>query len=274
MYHLTKPQLLIDADIFAYKIASACQENTIFGDGEVHRTVNIEEMKREWVSVIERLETTLKADTKIFAFSGDTKNNFRKKFLPTYKENRKTIEKPLGLKVLRDWIKETYPDKYKCVDDLEGDDIIGIFATNPNVDTSDFIIVSTDKDFMTIPNVTFYDPDKNLTQSSDPTVAYRFFLEQVLAGDRVDNYTGIPGIGPKKAANILDKAYLNGGDLWKTTVEAYENAGLTEEDALIQARCARILHYSDYDFTKKEVILWQPTGIQECTTECSKTKAH
>jgi DNA polymerase-1 len=38
----------------------------------------------------------------------------------------------------------------------------------------------------------------------------------------------------------------------------FARAGLTAEDALLQARLARILHNDDYDHAKKEPILWTP----------------
>jgi DNA polymerase-1 len=41
-------------------------------------------------------------------------------------------------------------------------------------------------------------------------------------------------------------------------VAAFESKGLTEEDALVQARVARICRASDYDFKTKEVKLWNP----------------
>ena len=46
--------------------------------------------------------------------------------------------------------------------------------------------------------------------------------------------------------------------LWKGVVETYFTKGLTEGDALIQARLARILRHEDYDYKKKEPILWTP----------------
>jgi len=41
-------------------------------------------------------------------------------------------------------------------------------------------------------------------------------------------------------------------------VAAFESRGLTEEDALIQARVARILRADDYDFKESQPILWSP----------------
>ena len=80
-----------------------------------------------------------------------------------------------------------------------------------------------------------------------------WFYTQVLTGDSTDNYPGCPGIGPKKAADILNKELS-----WTSVVNAYLKAGLTEEDALLQARMARILQASDWNSKQQEPILWTP----------------
>ena len=48
------------------------------------------------------------------------------------------------------------------------------------------------------------------------------------------------------------------GATWATVLAAYDKAGLGEQEALVQARCARILRKSDWNSRKKEVILWTP----------------
>jgi DNA polymerase-1 len=73
-------------------------------------------------------------------------------------------------------------------------------------------------------------------------------------GDATDGYGGCPGIGPKTAEKLLDKH----GAVWKTVVDAYLKAGLTEEDAIMNARMARILRAEDWDFENNEVKLWTP----------------
>jgi len=92
-------------------------------------------------------------------------------------------------------------------------------------------------------------------------------MKQVLTGDTVDNYKGCPGIGPKKADEFLMPVHeaLLGltveehlAALWVTVTMVYESKGFTAEDALIQARCARILRHGDYNFTTEEVTLWKP----------------
>ena len=64
----------------------------------------------------------------------------------------------------------------------------------------------------------------------------------------------IPGIGPKKANNLLEGQ--KPADYWGIIVQAYKAVGLTEEDALVQARVARILRCEDYE--KGGVKLWNP----------------
>ena len=83
--------------------------------------------------------------------------------------------------------------------------------------------------------------------------ADKYFFTQVLTGDATDGYKGIPGIGPKKA-----EAILGARPHWGAVEQAYIKAGMTRDDAIQQARLARILRFSDYDSMKGEVILWTP----------------
>ena len=72
----------------------------------------------------------------------------------------------------------------------------------------------------------------------------------------MDNYPGCPGIGPVRAKRILADA----DDPWAAVVQAYEKKGLGEEDALLQARLARILQEDTWDQENKEPILWTPSS--------------
>ena len=89
-------------------------------------------------------------------------------------------------------------------------------------------------------------------------IANFHFYKQVLTGDAVDNYKGCPGIGVKRALDLLEEP-LTAEEYWSQIVTAYNKAGLTEEDAIIQARMARILRNDDYDYDKQEVKLWEPS---------------
>ena len=85
----------------------------------------------------------------------------------------------------------------------------------------------------------------------------RWFYKQTLMGDSADNYKGCPGVGPVKADKIL-KEETDEKVLWGEVVNAFEKAGLTEEDAIENARLAYLLKDGDYNFETKEVTLWQP----------------
>jgi DNA polymerase-1 len=73
-------------------------------------------------------------------------------------------------------------------------------------------------------------------------------------------------MGPVKAKAFLDRAgsipgEISGGELpetWAAIVEAFEDKELTAEDALQQARVARILRPLDWDEEAQKPILWGP----------------
>ena len=84
----------------------------------------------------------------------------------------------------------------------------------------------------------------------------KWHLVQTLSGDQTDGYSGVTGIGVKRATTLFeDKGYS-----WKTVVEAFEEKGMTEEDALLNARLARILTADDYDFKHNKPIPWTPSS--------------
>ncbi len=100
---------------------------------------------------------------------------------------------------------------------FEADDIIATYARKAAAEGKEVIIVSSDKDLMQLvgPHVRMLDPIKNRTIGPDE-VAERFGVPpdkvvdvQALAGDSIDNVPGVPGIGVKTAAELIN-AY---GDL-------------------------------------------------------------
>ena len=51
--------------------------------------------------------------------------------------------------------------------------------------------------------------------------------------------------------NVTEQIFKLKGYTWKAVVETFEEKGMTEEDALQNARLARILTTDDYDSEKK-----------------------
>ena len=240
--------LAIDTDILMYKAASSAETEIDWGDDVWSLWTDLNEAKASFNHQLKYIKDKLGVSEVVCCLS-DHGNNFRKQVDPTYKSNRKGTRKPVGYVALCAWVEENFKSLRKPT--LEADDVLGILATKPE-NKGKCIIVSDDKDLKTIPGK-LYRPaaDERLTITDDE--ALRFFLTQVLTGDTADGYKGVPGIGPKKAEAILGTR-----PHWGAVENAYLKAGLTRDDAIQQARLARILHWSDWDAKKEKVIPWTP----------------
>ncbi|MDO8839660.1 MAG: hypothetical protein Q7V31_12105 [Parvibaculum sp.] len=273
--------VLIDGDIAAFRIAVAAERAVKWND-------NLWTLHAEEQPAIARLHDNIAfivnacdADAAIVALT-DTEN-FRYGILPTYKGNRKDVRKPMLLPTLRQVLIDDYSAMVRP--GLEGDDILGIVSTSSVICKGERIIWSLDKDMYTIPGLFCRSVTENgkaiITDVSEAD-ADRFHLFQTLTGDATDGYSGCPGVGPKAANEILDEPLLyepfektitrgkNKGttqtvweptracSTWEAVVSQYRRAGLSEGVALQNARVARILRAADYNFKKKEPILWNP----------------
>jgi 5'-3' exonuclease len=238
--------LLIDGDERLWR-ACAATEREVKWDDQNHVLASNEE--EAWETVKGSIEKVLHHfNTKEHAVTLSAGRNFRLDIDPTYKGNRAKTRKPLCY-----WdVRERLKTEFNCVafDGLEADDVMGILATKPG--RTERIIVARDKDMKTIPGK-LWDGSKFHVISEEQ--ADHWHLYQTLIGDTADGYKGCPGCGPKKAEAILAEGE---GTPWQRLVAAYTKAGLTEQDALRQARLARILRWSDWDNVNKRPILWEP----------------
>ena len=243
-----KRTLLIDADILLYQESMAVEQEFDWGDDWWTLYGDLREAQERVDVWLLDIKDLLDADDFLLTLTGRT--NWRKDVLPTYKSNRKGKRKPVVYKALKQYVVDVY--KTAFFDCLEADDVMGILQTDP-ANASETVIVSEDKDMLSIPGL-LYRPIRPEEGVQEITLedADRNHLLQALTGDSTDGYGGCPGIGPKTAEKILKE------NDWSLVVAAYEKAGLTEEDALQQARVARILRYGEYDSKKDEVNLWTP----------------
>ena len=250
-----KTTILIDADILAFKVSQVNQTTYDWGDGEPTVHADYDKTCEQADEKIQQLKEDLDADEVAICLSDDYMN-FRKKILPTYKAQRTKSNRPELLYELKEHLFNNYKSYRK--DTLEADDVMGILATHPSIIRGKKIIVSEDKDMKTIPGY-LYNPNQSAlgVQQISEHQANWFWMYQTLVGDRVDNYKGCPKIGEVKAEQLLE-GIIHIEEMWPVVVETYESKGLTEADALVQARCARILRHTDYDFKKKEPKLWTP----------------
>jgi DNA polymerase-1 len=250
------PILLIDGDIIAFKAACAAETGVSFDGGDTYAaTASLPEASFLAENMLAALLEKFGTSEHLLAFSDAA--NWRKAVYPPYKANRQGKPKPLVLSPLRERLKE----RHTCWQrpGLEADDILGILATSRRIlkEHAEKIIVSIDKDLKCIPGL-FHNMTDGSTTEITNLEADRWHMLQTLCGDRADNYPGCPGIGQVIGGRILE-AGRSYAEWWPLVVKAYQKAGQTEEDALTQARIARICRVSDFDYKKKEVILWNPT---------------
>nr|WP_250808756.1 hypothetical protein [Neorhizobium tomejilense] len=251
---MSKRILLIDADVVAYVAASSLEVATDWGDGYWTWHVDENAVRDKVKDIIDEVMSKLSGDECKLCLT-DSLGNFRKSVLSTYKGNRSNIKKPLVLMRTKEWMIEELGAYFRP--GLEGDDCMGILATMKSADER--IIVSIDKDMKTIPGKFCRDVSACGYVEISEQEADWWHLYQTLTGDTTDGYAGCPGIGPKKAEAILGP--IESFDVtegWQRVVAAYEKAKLTADEALVQARVARILRATDYNFKTKEPILWTP----------------
>lgn len=246
--------LLIDSDVFIYRAAGRAQSTFDWGEGAQTHLDEAQSML-DLTKQITDLQDSLNAENVIMALGDPTGKNWRKDILPSYKAHRKAEDKPKLLSFLREFVLKTWKTYQRPT--LEGDDVLGILSTAPDLVRGERILVSIDKDFQSVPGL-LYNPDhpeRGTRQISHDAADY-FHAYQTLIGDPTDGYKGCPGVGPKRATAVLGP--IPKAEYWAAIVSVYASKGLTEEDALVQARVARICRNEDYDRIKKQVILWQP----------------
>mgnify|MGYP001440064450 FL=1 len=238
-------KLLIDADFIVYKNCAAVETEVDFGDDVILVTSNFSDALAATNRELTRIKNKFGTFSEMILFFSDS-INFRKQILESYKGHRNR-KKPCGYKRVINALREEY--KVIIKPSLEADDSMGVYSTKYPGNC----IVSPDKDMRQIPGK-LYNLDEVFTVNKEEGA--RWHLIQALAGDQTDGYSGVPGIGVKRATSLFEES----GYSWKTVLKAFTDKGLTEYDAITNARLARILTADDYDFKNKRPILWTPTA--------------
>lgn len=236
---------IIDGDLYVYRAAAATESAIDWGDDLWTISCDVREAKKVWHHLMKPIINRRFGEIHI-AFSDKT--NFRKDVYPGYKNGRP--RKPIGFVPLKNWVIEEYSTF--VYDGLEGDDALGINSLK-------HVMVSDDKDLRGVPGKLYHPATDELVKTSR-TEADRFFFKQILTGDSTDGYPGCPGVGDKRADAILE-GLSDLTAMWEAVVKAFSSKDLTIEDALTQARCARILRPKEYNIQTKEVTLWQPPKL-------------
>jgi DNA polymerase-1 len=174
------------------------------------------------------------------------RTSFRNEIYADYKANRP--EAPPELIPQFGMVREaTRACNVACIEmeGYEADDIIATYACRAKEAGADVTIVSSDKDLMQLVNdkVRMLDPIKN-RPISFPEVQEKFGVTpdkvidiQALAGDSTDNVPGVPGIGIKTAAELIN-TYGSLEELLKHAGEIKQPK--RRENLLANAELARI----------------------------------
>ena len=154
-------------------------------------------------------------DPEYFAVVFDTAApTFRHKIFPEYKANRPPMPEDLSVQI--PWAKKVL-EAYRipCIEleGYEGDDLLGTYANQARDANMDAVLVTGDKDLCQLvdEHIRILDPRKDMLIGPGEVVSlFGVTASQLpdllaLTGDKVDNLPGIPGVGPKTAAKLLNQ---------------------------------------------------------------------
>ena len=193
------------------------------------------------------------------------RKTFRNEIYSEYKANR--TEAPDDLAPQFEYIrKSVLAFNLPSVDlvNYEADDLIATYVDQILKKGAKVTIVSSDKDLMQLyrKNVRIFDPMKNRFISEED-IQKKFGVDsskvidvQALAGDSSDNVPGVPGIGVKTAAELINKY----GNLEKLLKSAHEIKQNKRRETLIENKDKALI-------SKQLVTLKQDAPVDKNLTE-------
>ncbi len=159
------------------------------------------------------------------------RKNFRNEIYSDYKSNRSDAPEDLipQFKYIRKSVEAFNLPSVELIN-YEADDLIATYSDQIKKHGAKVTIVSSDKDLMQLydKSVRIYDPMKNKFITQDDidkkfgVIPEKIIDVQALAGDSSDNVPGVPGIGVKTAAELINK-YGNLETLLKKANEIKQN---------------------------------------------------
>jgi DNA polymerase I len=260
--------LIIDGHSYAYRAFHAIRElhspsgqptNAIYG----------------FIKMLAKLRATMVPTHWIVVWDGGLSAE-RLAVLPEYKAQR--AEMPVLMRPQLDEI-GSYLEAARvasfCQGGIEADDVIACLARRAEEKDWKTVIASADKDFMQLvsPRIGLLNPhDKTETVWTDEQVRNKAGVEpsQIvdwlsLTGDSVDNIPGVPGVGPKTAADLLrqfgsiEKLF---GGLGKVKSDRLRGALLNAKDTVGRNRELVRLHDVACDFSPGAMAVKEPVATK------------
>jgi DNA polymerase-1 len=202
-----KPKLLIvDGHAYAYRAFHAIRHlnsptgvptNAIYG----------------FIKMLAKMQVSLKPSHQLVVWDGGLAAA-RMELLPEYKQQRPPMPESLDQQItaIAHYL-EAAGLASICQEGVEADDWIAAVTRQAVAADADVVIASSDKDFMQLvaPRVGLFNPGDKLEKvwtaldvrtktGVDPAQIVDWLS---LIGDNVDNIAGVPGVGPKTAADLL-----------------------------------------------------------------------
>lgn len=253
---MSSPLLLIDGDIYAYRATAACQEVYHWGDDLVSNVVSLSDATRLAQSLCFDAVEPIDSSGQTWCFSCASADGWRRRMYSPYKAKRREAPPIVGLQEVKRELTKLLPSMVSV--GLEADDILGIgITTDP-----ESVAVTIDKDLATVPGLHFNPHRDSAVRRVTLAEANRNLAIQALSGDSTDGYPGIPNVGPKRAAGLLQgvQDWEDEAEVCGAILAAYEAKGLSREEGAIQAQMARICRAGDWDYEKKEMV-WNPLSL-------------
>ncbi len=241
-------QYLIDASVYVFRAHYSMPDDMVDDDGNPINALYgycrflgnfMEQVKPEYVAVL---------------FDESLSKSFRTKIYPEYKANREPAPPELKRQFVQCRRFTRALGLMECASpNYEADDLIGTLVTEGRRNGQPSTIVSRDKDLTQLVSKVdvFWDfAGKGRIRYDQIPEIFGVWPEQIadflaLAGDSVDNIPGVPGVGKKTAAALLqhfgslDKVYDNLDSVHEVNVRGAKTLGdklNTHKDAAMLAR--------------------------------------
>jgi len=200
--------LIVDGHAYAYRAFHAIRElrsptgestNAIFG----------------FIKMLAKMRATLAPSHLLVVWDGGLSAE-RLQALPEYKAQRPAMPAELAVQIdeLMTYLEAAGIASY-CGEGVEADDHIAVVARRAARTGMGVVVASADKDFMQLvaPRIGLFNPnDKTETVWTAEQVRTKTGVSPgqivdwlALIGDSVDNIPGVPGVGPKTAAELLNE---------------------------------------------------------------------
>lgn len=196
---------LIDGNAYIHRAYHALPPLTTFSGLPINAVYG-------FIRMLFKILKNLKPEYLCICFDS-SKPTFRHQIFKEYKSTRKELEEDLKIQfpLVHDFVEQS-GISYLIIDGYEADDVICSLAKKYEKDYK-IVIISGDKDILQIvnENIIVYNEHKNIWYDEEkvkqkygvpPKLLVDYF---VLIGDKIDNISGIEGIGPKTASMLISK---------------------------------------------------------------------